>query len=130
MSRGGRYSVMLVFAGAVCGCSPVLRQPVSSGQLASGHATLAVQNHLPEAMAIYAVSASDYTWRLGTVSALGDGLYRFPSAVLTELGDIALVARPVGPGSPLTFGRVSVVPGSKVELVLDRSLSGSGVWVR
>jgi len=121
---------VLVVAGLVCGCTPVLRQPVSRDQLANGQATLAVQNNLPEAMAIYAVSASDYTWRLGTVSALGNGVYRFPSAVLTELGDIQLVARPVGPGSPLTFGRVSVVPGSKVELVLDRPLSGSGVWVR
>src|SRR5512146_1150063 len=124
MSGRSRQAVVLVVAGLVCGCTPVLRPPATREQLANGHATLAVQNNLPEAMAIYAVSASDYTWRLGTVSALGHGLYNFPSAVLTELGDIALVARPVGPGTPLTFGRVSVVPGSKVELVLDRPLSG------
>ena len=130
MSRRGRHAAVLLVAGLVCGCTPVLRQPASRDQLASGHATLAVQNKLPETMTIYAVSASAYTWRLGTVGALGNGRYAFPRAILTELGDIQLVARPIGPGTPLTFGRISVVPGSRVELVLDRPLSGSGVWVR
>ena len=99
-------------------------------QPADARRAVVVQNNFAETMQIYLVNAAGVSWRLATVA--GSSTVRVPvfEKVLTQMGGVQLVARPVGPGAGLRLACGPISPGSSVELVLDRTPAFANCWVR
>jgi hypothetical protein len=127
MSKVRQWAALGLALGFSACAPPALRD---RPRPAEARAAVVVQNHLAETVQIYLVNADGAHWRMATVA--GSSTVRVPvdEQVLTQRGGVQLVARPVGPGAALRLPCGSIAPGSRVELVLDRSPVFSNCWVR
>jgi hypothetical protein len=67
--------------------------------------------------------------RLGTVTATSTKDFVFPTHLLTDLGEVRLIADPVGSTSSLTTELIVLRPGTRVVWTLESSLQRSSLSV-
>lgn len=98
--------------------APVSQEPVS----------LEVQNNHWLDVVLYVVHDGQRT-RLGTATAARTTTFRLPSKLLGQLGEIRLIADPVGERGVLSSEAVVVKPGTRVVWTLESDLTRSSLAV-
>jgi hypothetical protein len=92
-------------------------------------ANVAVTNNFDEPVTVYVVTARGVRQRIGTIMQGSTARMVIPAEMLADF-NVQLVADPVGPRPQFTFPRMTIEPGTQLELVLERHLAASSVWVR
>lgn len=90
--------------------------------------TLHIENHHWLDVDIYVVHDGQRS-RLGTVTAATSKDFIFPRSMLGQLGQIQLIADPVGGGGRISTDVIVVRPGTHVAWTLESSLSRSSLAV-
>jgi hypothetical protein len=90
--------------------------------------TLHIENHHWLDVDIYVVHDGQRS-RLGTVTAATSKDFIFPRSMLGQLGQIRLIADPVGGGGGISTDVIVVRPGTQVAWTLESSLSRSSLAV-
>jgi hypothetical protein len=122
-------NVMTAFAcvAGLSACAPATER-IQLGAPES-QTTLVVTNQNVSEMVIYALRGSMRT-RLGSVAGMGTAQFRVSDVSINGVGDLRIVADPVGSPSVYTTSVINVVPGARVELRLEESLQVSSYSVR
>lgn len=92
-------------------------------------ASVAVTNNFDEPIIVYVVTARGVRQRIGTIMQASTARMVIPAELLADFG-VQLVADPVGPRPQFAFPRMTIEPGTQLELVLERHLAASSVSVR
>lgn len=92
-------------------------------------ASVTVKNNFDEPVAVYLVTARGVRHRIGTIMQASKAKLIIPAEMLADFS-VQLVADPVGPRPQFTFPRMTIEHGTQLELVLERDLLASSVWVR
>jgi len=120
---------LIVAAAAVLLAAPACRGHQSAEPLPLGvPATLHVENHHWLDVNILVLHDGQRT-RLGTVTATSVKDFVFPNQLLADLGEIRLIADPVGSTSSLTTELIVLKPGTRVQWTLESSLQRSSLAV-
>ena len=123
--RRGAAMISFVLLGACASGSTGPQAEPSSPQLST---TIEVENHHWLDVVIYVVHDGVRS-RLGTVTAASTMRFRCPPRMMGQLGQIRLVADPVGARAMTTSETVSVQRGQRVQWTLESSLQRSSLAV-
>jgi hypothetical protein len=127
MKTVANLGTVLACVAGLSACAPATEQ-VQLGAPES-QTTLVVTNQNVSEMVIYALRGSMRT-RLGSVAGMGTARFRVSDVSINGVGDLRIVADPVGSPRVYTTSVINVVPGARVELRLEESLQISSYSVR
>lgn len=94
----------------------------------SAQASIKVTNNNWADMNVF-VERSGMRVRLGTVSSMGNRIFRLPKSVVNATGDIRLVADPIGSRDVHVTAPVQVWPGQTVDFKIENHIAISSVAV-
>lgn len=120
-----RLAVIAAVALAPAAC---LHHHASDSGTRGDPATLHVENHNWQNVEIDVVHRGLRS-HLGSVNAASTGEFDFPRRLLSDLGEIQLIAHAVGTPSTITTGVIVLKPGTQVRWNLETSLDQSTVSV-
>ena len=126
----GRLLALLVILGfplGACSSSQSGAYKPLDGQ-APGGAVLTVTNGHVQDMRIYLLRGATRI-PLGSVSSAEHRTFALPTSMIGHMGEIRLMADPLGDRSTYESGVIPVGPGDRVEWRLAPSLSLSSYWV-
>jgi len=119
---------LVLIAAVALAPTACLHHHASDDENRSGPATLRVDNHNWQNVEIE-VTHRGIRSHLGTVNAAATGEFRFPENLLSDLGEIQLIAHAVGTPYTITTGVIVIKPGTQVRWNLESTLSQSTLSV-
>lgn len=122
-----RTRLILIVAAAVVSAACWHHRP-SADSAPDTPATLHVDNHNYENVDIQ-VSYRGLRSHLGSVNASGTTDIVFPKYLLSDLGEVQLIAHAIGTPSTIETAVIVLKPGTKVRWTLETDLSRSSVSV-
>ena len=118
--------VAAVAAAALGACAPATEQ---SGPGAwESQTTLVVKNNNWQEVVIYMMRGASRA-RLGSVPSMGSARFRIAETMVNGIGDVRIMADPIGSDRTYTSPAINVVPGSEVELQVQSHISISSFAV-
>jgi hypothetical protein len=116
-------AVAVVALGA---CAPATEQAGFGAR--DSQTTLVVKNNNWQEVVIYMMRGASRA-RLGSVPGMGSGRFRIAETMVNGIGDVRIVADPIGSQQTYTSPAINVVPGSEVELQVQSHISISSFAV-
>lgn len=123
------FALTLGLAALLASCAPALGGGNASDDPRSDQTAVQIENNNWHDIRIYAVLDGVRT-RLGTVGSMTKRTLQIPRTLLSGLGELRLLAAPIGPNSRYLSEPVQVSPGQRIEWRLENylPLSSISVW--
>lgn len=113
----------VAFASTAC-----LHHHAAANSTGSEPATLRVENHNWQDVDIEVLHRGLRS-HLGNVNAAATGEFEFPRSLLSDLGEVQLIAHTIGTPDTITTGVFVLKPGTQVRWNLETSLNRSSLSV-
>ena len=111
-----------VAAVTLAGCAPATEQAGTGWS--EEQTTLVVENNNWSEVVIYVMRGSSRT-RLGNVQSMRTARFHITDTMVNGLGEVRIVADPIGSDRAYVSPVINVVPGSRVDLKVQNQLSVS-----
>ncbi|HEY0673672.1 MAG TPA: hypothetical protein VGD27_15445 [Longimicrobiales bacterium] len=112
--------VAAVAATALAACAPATEQAGLGSP--ESQTTLVVENNNWSEMVIYVMRGAARS-RLGSVGSMSSAQFRITDTMVNGLGEVRIMADPVGSEKTYTSPVINVVPGARVDLKLQNHLA-------
>ncbi len=119
---------LTVIAAVALASTSCLHHHASANSTGSEPATLRVENHNWQNVDIEVLHRGMRS-HLGSVNAAATSEFQFPRSLLSDLGEVQLIAHAIGTPDTITTNVIVLKPGTQVRWELETSLDRSSLSV-